>query len=134
MLRKKSLPRQLSGFSCLAGLSFVLIALLLIACDKNPTEPEKHANVVLEGEIIVRQGIFDSVEYLGKVKNIGDADARLTTIIFDTYNKDNELISVDSGFIGLIAISPGRVASFDVWTDVNWIDYDHYEYQIDWQK
>ena len=134
MLRKKNLPRQLSGFSCLAGLSFVLIALLSIACDKISSLLNPHANVVLEGEITVWKGLGNLVQYKGRLKNIGDADAYSTTITFDTYNKDNELISVDS-WIPLIGyFEPGEVQSFTVYTPVKWEEYDHYEYKIDWSE
>ena len=134
MKKVSFLPRNLAPDISFIGLSFVLIALLSIACDKISSLLNPHANVVLEGEIIVRQDSVGWVDYLGKVKNIGDADAYSITIIFDTYGKDGKLISVDSDLIMPYTLSPGRIASFDAWTTVDWEDYDHYEYKIDWNE
>ena len=127
-------PKKLVFYASCIGLSCVLIALLSIACDKISSLLNPHANVVLEGEITVQKGVFNYVQYLGKVKNIGDGEARLVEIIFDTYDKDNKLIAVDSGFSMPMSLDPGEIGSFDIWGDAQYEDYDHYEYKITWEE
>jgi len=110
-----------------------LTTLICLSCNNNPTEPEKEANVILEGVITVQKGIGSWVQYLGKVKNVGNGKAKWIRITFETYDKDNKLTAVDTGYPSPSPLDPGEVALFDVQTTVEWEKYDHYEYRITWE-
>ena len=127
-------PKKLVFDISLIGLSCVLIALLSIACDKISSLLNPHANVVLEGEITVQKGMGSWVQYLGKVKNIGDGDAERIRITFETYDKDNKLTAVDTGYPSPSSLDPGEIGLFDVQTTVDWGKYDYYEYTIYWEE
>ena len=127
-------PKKLVFDISFLGLSCVLIALLSIACDKISSLLNPHANVVLEGEIIVKEQWSYYVHYLGKVKNIGNADAKWIRVIIETYGKDNKLTGVDSGSTEPSSLAPGEIGAFDIGTSVKCEDYDHYEYKIDWSE
>ena len=128
LLEHLSSPAYPVGFLC------VLIALLSIACDKNPFASEKHANVILEGEIVVKEQWSYYIQYLGKVKNVGNGDAKWVRVIVETYGKDNKLTGVDSGSTEPSSLAPGEIGAFDIGTSVKCEEYDHYEYKITWNE
>ena len=111
-------------------LVILFIILILPSCD---IFKDKRANVVLLGEInvIIHNDWYGYLEYIGEVKNIGNDTAEMVEIKFNTYNKNNELISVDEGSIALF-LDPGEVEGFEVSAYCDVEQYDHYTYNIKW--
>jgi len=121
--------KKLTYISVLFSLFFILI---LPSCD---FLKKKHADVVLLGEInvIVHDQWYGYIEYIGEVKNIGNATAEMVEIKFNTYNKNNELISVDSKAIALF-LEHGEEAGFELHAYCDVEQYDHYTYNIKWSE
>ena len=113
----------------------MLTGLTCISCgEKSPTETEKHANVVLLGEIEVRDWYvswYTFIEYRGYVKNIGNKEAKDVRIHIWTYNRDNKLIASDYDNIGNLV--PENVRGFTVTSSLGLNEYHHHEYHIWWR-
>lgn len=112
----------------------VLIASICLSCNKNPAEPKGEANVILEGEITVQEGFLSTVQYLGKVKNIGNREANSVLITFDTYDKNSKLVATNSGLTSPWSLDPGEIGSFDITAFIDYIDYGYYECRIHWEE
>jgi len=114
----------------LGSLFFILI---LSSCDFFKT---KRANVVLiRGiDVEVHTDLLDEyIEYLGRVKNIGEDRAENVKITINTFNMNNARISVDTRYIAMF-LEPGEQEGFElrVYCDVE--QYDHYTYKITWSE
>jgi hypothetical protein len=113
-----------------------LVCLSMAGCGKDsPLGPGKKANVVMiEGPVFVDG--YSLFEYQGRVKNAGDATAKLTDVYIYLRRSDNSLIEQDYAYVG--ELTPGETAPWNVlfWDEDhakrNAMDKSKTTYEIKW--
>lgn len=85
-----------------------------------PPPPALHANVIMfEGPLFEEDEY--SFYYKGRVKNIGNAEAKWIRIYVFIRKSDNTLISQDYTYADDYDLLPGETSAWDIM----WLDFEH---------
>ena len=100
------------------GVLFALIFLIPVAYGAPTGTLDPDVTKFSANNMSLVMGEFDS-RIIGKFKNIANQTLYLSEVIIDSYDSNNNLISVNKGSPSYGALEPGQTTSFEVDIDDN---------------